>query len=198
MKKMILMLPLLFSFSVFANTQKDQKLTVIPALSKIEWKGTKLNGDFHAGDVTIKSGAVTLAGDLIKSGEIIIDMDSMTVTDIPKEKEENGKLLGHLKNEDFFNVKKFNTAKLNIKSSKVVKPSELEVTGDLTIKNITKPVVFTLNLSKQDKKTVAKGKMVVDRTEFDIKYGSKKFFTDLVVNRVINNEFELSFTVLAE
>ena len=54
------------------------------------------------------------------------------------------RLEGHLRSDDFFSVDKHNQAKLTINSSKKTSNISYELSGDLTIKDITHPIVFTL------------------------------------------------------
>jgi polyisoprenoid-binding protein YceI len=96
------------------------------------------------------------------------------------------KLVGHLKSDDFFGVEKFPTSELIITESAPFKNNEATVTGKLTIKGITHPVTF---------KAVKVGTgytalITVDRTKYDIKYGSGKFF-DSLGDKMIYDEFTL-------
>ena len=64
------------------------------------------------------------------------------------------------------------------------------VTADLTIKGITKPVTFDITVNGNTATTTFN----VDRTKYDIKYGSKSFF-DSIGDKAINDEFELKVTL---
>src|SRR5690606_30335434 len=97
----------------------------------------------------VKSGKITVNGDQITAGEVVVDMNSLTSTDIT-DPEYNGKFIGHMKSEDFFNTAKYPEAKLVIKSSKKVEKG-LEVKGDMTILGQSKPVTFiATNIKKTD------------------------------------------------
>lgn len=183
----------IISLSVVAHAD-IQKLELNPKQSQINWKADKEIGSFHTGTVALKSGEVVFNKDQLSGGTIVIDMNSIAVTDIPVSDANNKKLVGHLVSDDFFNVKKNQEAKLVIKNTKQISPNKLEVVGDLTIKDVTKPVKFPVEYSRNGKSYSAKGKIVVDRTQFGIKYGSKNFFK-LAADRIIKNEFELDFAV---
>jgi polyisoprenoid-binding protein YceI len=117
-----------------------------------------------------------------------------SITDIDlKDAEYNKKLLNHLKSDDFFNVEKFPTAVLKIKNAKSVEGftgPTYEITADLTIKGKTNEVKFPAMIQTKDGKTTATANITIDRTKWDIKYGSGKFFTGLG-DKVINDEFKL-------
>ena len=165
------------------------------SISEVEWIGNKISGS-HNGKVKIKNGYVLKKDDLLTGGEVIIDMESISVDDI-KHEEWNLSLVQHLKNEDFFDVKKFPTATLKILSSqkssiKDKLNSNIEILGELTIKNITNKI--PMNLYIDFEKNISKGELIIDRTKWDIKYGSSSFFDNLG-DRAIYNDFILKFNL---
>ncbi|MEN9639633.1 MAG: hypothetical protein RLZZ262_1502, partial [Bacteroidota bacterium] len=108
------------------------------AESSIKWTGTKkIGGKKHTGTIAVKSGNLAYDGTNITGGEIVIDMRSLANTDLTGDSK--GKLEGHLKSDDFFAVEKHPEARFVVKSAKSKGGSAFEVTGDLTIKGITKP-----------------------------------------------------------
>lgn len=155
--------------------------------SSIKWVGKKVTGQ-HDGTVNFKDGALTWKGKAITGGSFTIDMNSINVTDL-KAGEGKEKLEGHLKNDDFFATDKFPTA--TIKFTKVAAKGNgvYGVTADLTIKGITKPVAFDL---KTNGKT-ATANFNVDRTKYDVRYGSNSFFN--LGDRAINDEFEVAVSL---
>jgi len=112
-------------------------------------------------------------------------MTSVTSTDLTGEYQ--GKLNGHLKADDFFGTDKFPTAKLVIKTIGEKSANVYTATADLTIKGITKPVTFDITVAGNTATTAFK----VDRTKYDIKYGSGSFFEGLG-DKTISDEFELT------
>lgn len=160
--------------------------------SVVTWKGTKPTGA-HNGTVALKGGNLEVEGNTVKGGNFIIDMNSINTLDL---KAGDGKedLDGHLKNEDFFNVAKYPTAKFVITSVEE-KDGKLAVTGNLTVKETTKSITIPATVSTTDGVTTFKSdKFNVNRTEFDIKYKSKSFFNDLK-NKFIDDLIEFSFDV---
>src|SRR5690606_22867425 len=125
-------------------------------------------------------------------------MTSIIVEDL-KDPEYNGKLVGHLKSDDFFSVDKFPVATFKITS---VKPTNKnlgthEVTGNLTIKGITHAVKFPATIEFKDGLATAKGKLKVDRTKYNIRYGSGKFFENLG-DKMIDDNFEIELNVISK
>lgn len=184
MKFRILFATLLFSGVAFAKpVNVDTKKSVI------NWVGKKVTGQ-HNGRLWLKSGSVDMDKNNIKGGTFVIDMTSIKDDDL-KDPEYNAKLTGHLKSDDFFGVQKYPTSTFKITSVKPISSGGThEITGDLTIKGITKSISFPAQVDIKGAKATAKGKIKVDRTQFDVKYGSGKFFENLG-DKMINDEFEL-------
>jgi len=167
------------SISVNAQTKKIDVKT-----STIKWVGKKVTRE-HSGTVNFKDGAVVFKGKKLTGGSFTVDMTSLTSTDLTGEYQ--GKLNGHLKADDFFGTEKFPTAKLVFKTIGAKTTDVYIVTADLTIKGITKPVTFDVAVSGNSATTAFK----VDRTKYDIKYGSGNFFEGLG-DKTINDDFELA------
>jgi polyisoprenoid-binding protein YceI len=123
-----------------------------------------------------------------------IDMTSLSNKDV-SDAGMNAKLVGHLKSDDFFSVEKHPVSSLKI--TKVEKKAgKTMITGDLTIKGITKPVTFPADVKVEKNSVKAKGEVKVDRTNYDIKFRSVKFFSD-IGDKVINDEFKVGFDISA-
>ncbi len=189
MKKTVLSiaLALVFGFSATATTPIDgEKKEVNVAQSTVTWKGYKVTGS-HEGKINLKSGFLMMEGKTLTGGEFVVDMTSITNTDMTAG---NGKekLEGHSKSDDFFGVANHPTAKLVFTSVKAFDKNakSYSVSGDLTIKGITKPV--TLVVSMFENKATATIK--VDRSKFDVRYGSGSFFDDLG-DKAIYDDFDL-------
>lgn len=166
----------------FTNIE-DGTVEVKVDKSTVTWKGYKVTGS-HKGKIALKEGTLTFKEGKLTGGEFVIDMATIENTDM--EGEYKTKLEGHLKSEDFFGVEKYPTALLTFKNVKSTGKNSYEVVGDLTIKDITKPVTF--ELSVYGNKATANVK--IDRTKFDVRYGSTSFFDDLQ-DKAIYDEFDL-------
>ena len=154
--------------------------------SKVNWKGYKVTGQ-HEGTINLKSGTLTFDGETLTGGSFVMDMPSISTTDLKGEYK--GKLDGHLKADDFFGVETHKTAALVFTS--VTKNGETyRVVGDLTIKDITNEITFELAVSENTASTT----LQVDRTKYGIKYGSASFF-DGLKDKAIYNEFDLTVSL---
>ena len=178
-------------------------LVVLPSMtfeisqdkSIIKWKGSKSTGSYHDGNILIENGTINIDENAILNGEIIIDMNSITCTDI-EDKNSNQYLVEHLKNEDFFSVSTFPIASLKLINVKKKKNDEYLITADLTIKEQTHPIDFIANIKINKDAAIAIGKINIDRSKYNIKYKSKTWYPDLG-DRFINDIFELYFNLVA-
>lgn len=156
--------------------------------SVVSWTAWKVTGE-HSGTVNVKEGSLEFADGQLTGGNFVLDMTSINNTDM--EGGMKAKLEGHLKSPDFFNVKEHPTSSFTI--TKVVsrgKAGEYKISGDLTIKGITKPIKFNTMIEQDKKSATANAKITVDRSEFDVRYGSGSFFDNLG-DKTIYDEFEL-------
>lgn len=188
MKKSIILSALFLvgiSFMSFAHEPitEPQTKEVNTAKSVINWKGYKVTGS-HYGTVKIKSGKLDMQDGKLSGGTIVVDMASITCQDL--EGEWNQKLVGHLKSDDFFGVETYPTATFKIQRAVEAGAGEYIVTGDLTIKNKTNPIKFTANL----KDGMATANVTIDRSKYDVRYGSGSFFDNLG-DKTIYDDFEL-------
>ncbi len=172
---------------------KAEIYKVDTSTSKVIWEGSKIIGK-HQGELKIKTGSLTVEKGALKSGTIEIDMATLTNKDIT-DPGSNAKLVGHLKSDDFFSAEKHPTARLEI--TKVEdKAGKATVTGNLTIKGITKPIQFPANFKTEGRALKASGRVTVDRTLYDIKYRSSKFFSD-IGDKVIHDTFTVDFDLIS-
>lgn len=183
MKKTVnstLILAIAFGSMAFTTPVKKE---INSAKSSIEWKGEKVLGA-HTGTIDLKEGYLEMDASGITGGKFVVDMTSIIVTDL--EGGSKGKLEGHLKSDDFFGVKSYPTATLEITSAtKTV--SGYDVSANITIKGVTEPVTFVLNNNEDGSMSTD---LVLDRTKFGVRYGSGSFFDNLGDN-TISDEFKL-------
>jgi polyisoprenoid-binding protein YceI len=165
--------------TVSAQTTKK----VDAAGSQIVWTGKKVTGE-HKGTINLKEGSLVFKGQKLVGGNFTVDMTTISTTDLTGEWKD--KLDGHLKNEDFFSTAKFPSSKLEFKLIADNGNGNYTVVGDLTIKEIKNSIKFTI-LVKDNTATTS---LKIDRTKFDIKYGSGNFFENLG-DKTIADEFEL-------
>ncbi|MCE9624741.1 MAG: YceI family protein [Deltaproteobacteria bacterium] len=183
MKRLALAFALLIAFPILASAEVYQ---LDLQQSQIAWVGKKVTGQ-HNGMVSLKSGQVTLDGQKITGGEFAVDMKTIKVLDLPDGP--NQKLTNHLFSEDFFSVEKNPESQFKITAIKDLGKNQVSITGDLTIKGIKKPVTFPATLSFQGDTIQADGTLKLDRTQWDIRYGSGKFFQGLG-DKLISDSFQ--------
>lgn len=189
MKTLVAAVIALSTVGAFAQTYN-----VEPSKSQITYVGKKVTGE-HTGNVTIKSGSITLKGEEITAGEFVADMNTLTSTDLT-DQEYNNKYVTHMKSPDFFDTAKYPTASLKIKSSKKTAKG-LEVKGDLTMIGQTKPVSFIVtDIKKTDSTFSGKANLALNRTLWGLKYGSNSFFKGLG-DKAIHDEFTLAVEIAA-
>jgi len=174
------------------NGEKDLAINV--KVSNVDWIGKKVTGQ-HTGTINIKNGSLKLSNGILSGGKIVIDMTSIANTDM--EGEWSDKLVGHLNSPDFFDTKNHSTTTLEITSAKIIEGNKFTIIGNLTIKGINKPIEFPATIEMKDGKLAAYAEVKVDRTLYDIKYGSGKFFEGLGDN-MIDDEFIIKFKIAAE
>ena len=174
-----------------ATTVNNLDLTT----SLMTWKGTKPTGS-HDGTVAFKSGGMVVEDNVLKSGEFVIDMN--TIKNLYMEGSDGaGKIEKHLKAPDFFDVGVYPTSKFVITSVLEVE-GRLAVTGNLTIKDVTKNITIPATISTTDGKTTFKSEVFnIDRADFNVKYGSKRWIEGLK-DKFIDDLVEMSFTVVTK
>lgn len=190
----ILALAALSTTAAFAG-KVNGKFVVNSSQSTLNWKGEKVTGE-HSGTVQIAGGELTVVNDQFKAGTFTINMSSITVTDI-KDPGTNAKLLGHLKSDDFFSTAKHTTSTFVVTSiAPTGQAGNYVVKGNLTIKGITQAIEFPASIVINGKNLMATATIKVDRTKFDIKYGSKSFF-ESIGDKAIYDEFTMDLKLVA-
>ena len=167
MKRALLFLTISGLFLI--NVGAQNKLTADTAATKLLWLGEKVTGQ-HTGTIKLKSGWLIMQDSKIVSGEFLIDMTTL------RESENNAMLMGHLKSDD--------------KGTGVV-------SGSLTIKEITNPIEFKATMQKKDDGTWFFANIAVDRTKYNIRYGSGSFFDNLG-DKTVYDEFNLKVNLLVK
>ena len=163
--------------------------------SEMTWKGTKPTGS-HNGTVSFTSGGMVIENGVLKEGEFVIDMSTIKNIDMAGS-EGAGKIEKHLKAPDFFDVTLYPTSKFVITSVLEVE-GNLAVTGNLTIKDVTKSITIPASVSTEDGVTTFKSELFnIDRADFNVKYGSKRWIEGLK-DKFIDDLVEMSFTVVTK
>ncbi len=189
MKFLLLVAGFVFSSSfLLASGSEPSVKSINVTTSTIGWKAAKVTGT-HEGTIKFKSGSLKFEGDMLIGGELVVDMNTIDCMDLKGGGKT--KLEGHLKSDDFFGVANHPTA--TIKFTKVNsrgKTGEYKITANITIKNTTKEIKFNANLNAG----VGTAGIKLDRSDFDIRYGSGSFFDNLG-DKTIYDDFDLSVSV---
>lgn len=165
------------------------------AASTVQWFGSKPVGSSESGVVAISEGQLTFAGSELVEGMMVIDMTSIESTDLSGNMK--NMLEDHLKSDEFFGVETYPTATLVLKSAE---PTDVEnqytVVADLTIKETTDEITFVTDVVVGDGTIEATAEIVIDRSIYDVRYGSGSFFSNLG-DDLISDEMELTVSLVA-
>ena len=174
----------------FASVAAPKVVNVNKSASSVAWLAKKVTGE-HNGTVGISAGALNVDGNKLIGGNFTIDLKSIKDLDIT-DPGYNQKFIGHITSGDFFEVEKFPTATFVI-----TKVAGNQVTGNLTVKGITKSITFPAEIAVKGGKVSAKANITIDRTDFNIRYGSKKFF-ESIGDKAIYDDFALTVSLVSE
>ena len=167
--------------------------------SRIEWTGRNLFSAHH-GTLKLQDGEIELRGGRPTRAAFTIDMDSIDDSDIA-DPEMREVLISHLKSDDFFDVEKYPTGHFELSKIAEIPNAPLgtpkcEVSGALTLKDVTKEIAFPAILAVTPDGTLAADAHVhFDRTQWNVVYGSGKFFQKLgkhLVNDVVTLVLKLT------
>lgn len=169
--------------------------------SKIEWKGFKPTGT-HNGTIAIKNGEINANDDVVVSGNFVIDMTTITSLDLEGKKKAD--LESHLKGTvegkegDFFNVTKYPEATFEITNMKSLDDGNYNLSGNLMIKGVNNNITFPVTSTTEGDTLVLKSDtFTIDRTKWNVNYGSKSIFDNLG-DAFVNDMTELKITVQAK
>ena len=175
---------------------KVGKYDVLPSVSSVEWIGKELSTKTHTGTLGISSGYVEIDQEKRIKGEVVIDMQTLVVTDLSGRSKEV--LEGHLKSDDFFGTNIFPKATLSFQSNGFIKKAnQIDFQGDLIIKDISNKIDFSATVLDNSEKLKALAKMTFDRSKYNVRYRSGTFFDDLG-DKLILNDIDVDVLIVAE
>lgn len=190
---------LAIALGAFANTEDGTTRYKVDAnSSSITWHATKVTGE-HMGTVDVANGYLSVTDGELVAANIIANMETIRCTDL--EGEWGDKLVGHLNSDDFFNVSEHKTSSFTLRNIEALNAPKGDathtVTGDFTIRGITKSITFEAKVSDNAGKLSIEGSVILDRSQFDVKYGSGSFFDNLGDN-LIHDNFTVGFNLVAD
>jgi polyisoprenoid-binding protein YceI len=173
----------------------NEKFVVIdPKESVVTWRGYNLNDlNSQTGYVYISKGELLIEDAELMGGTVEVDMN--TIED--KNHGRDNKLVNHLKDPDFFEVEKFPFSTIVFTRVKSINVNDKEITANLTIKGITNAVTFPAKMEINDGIVKANGRLVIDRTLWDVRYKSGKFYADLA-NQTMSDSIEFQMKIVAK
>ena len=164
----------------------DTKETVVT------WKGSSPMGS-HTGYIYVSQGELMIENGQLVGGTVEVDMSTIEGDD----HRSDNNLINHLKDPDFFDVKRFPLSTIAITRVASINVEDKEITGNLIIKGITHPVTFPVKMEVKDGIVKASGKLVIDRTKWDVRYKSGKFFDNLK-DQAIADDIEFNIKIVAK
>jgi polyisoprenoid-binding protein YceI len=181
-----------------AATATGQTFSVDTTASRVRFTGNGV-GKNHPGIFRLSSGTVAINDNQITGGQFAININSMQM-------EEQGEMFqtqlrGHLLNGDFFDAEKFGTAKFEITKiepykanstdTSIISGANFSVSGNLTLKNVTKNITFPAKVDLDGNTLKAKANFDIDRTQWQMNYGNDKTLKDKFISETVNIELDL-------
>ena len=192
--------PFLFSAFSLIFSPGESIYSINKSKSKVNWMGYSLfSFGEHFGSIDIQDGSLNVSNGNLVGGKVLIDMN--TIHTLDKGFEEKDGLADHLKSADFFEVSKFPTAILEITAVAPIKDASpndpnVDVTGFLTLKGIRQQITFPTTLHIDGSQLTAKARFKIDRTKWNVKYNSGKYFDD-IGDSTISDAIGISFEIVA-
>ncbi len=167
--------------------------------SQLAWEGRRIVAGGHDGVLGIKKGEFYVFDGELLGGEVVVDMQQIVVLDI-EDPENNARLKGHLESDDFFAVEKYPEARFEITSAEELQENDNGYThrifGNMTIRGITHGIAFNGNIELGEDRLVSFSDFDLDRTRWNVRFGSGRFFDDLG-DRAISDNFNLKLDIVA-
>ncbi len=170
--------------------------------SYINWKASKYGGK-HNGQLFFNSGSIVFTDTVLTSLSFTVDMASLICSDIQDEGK-NKQLVDHLQSADFFDVE--NHPMATFTSTDIIPygkdsekgPTAFKLLGEMTVKGIAQPMKLRANVYIYPGSSIsATAKFILDRSDFDIKYGSGSFFDNLG-DKIIHDEIDMYVSLVAQ
>jgi rhodanese-related sulfurtransferase/polyisoprenoid-binding protein YceI len=171
------------------------------AESRIEWIGRNLLNK-HYGQIALSAGKLRFDQGQLASGEFTFDIRSITCENL-KGDSLHDVLINHLLSDDFFDAERYPEARFIITGTQPITGAtpgspNLSVRGELNLKNLSRPVEFVATSGLTDEgKPAAQAAFAIDRTLWNVLYGSGKYFRNLGAH-LVNDLIEIQLRVLTK
>lgn len=167
--------------------------------SSVTWTARKkvIQNYIDAGSLAPMRGMLVIdEEEHLTEGEVTVDVASLEVTETGVGGGFSG-LARDLLSDRFLGVESFPEAAFVTTGIESGRKNSFEISGDLTIKGVTQPVVLTATVNPISLETIVlSGDLTIDRTDYGITFGSDRFFDDLG-DRVIDDMVDLSISLQA-
>ena len=173
----------------------QEKYSIDTNESSIKWTGEKFAG-IHYGKINIIEGVLLLMNRKITGGHFVVDMTSIEIDDLEKDKWYD-KFLKHLNSESFFDTEKHTKSYLSINKTKVLTDSTSKIFATLEIKEIKNNIEFIASYSFKNDAIHAKTKLIIDRKKYNIGYGDENIF-DKIGDGFLYDEFSLEINIISK
>lgn len=191
MKKCLILTVLLLSWGA---TALAETYLLDTDKSIIQWRAKEVTGE-RFGTVKFDEGKVEFEGENLTAGKFSVNMGSIEVlNEMPSKFKQM--LTEDLKSSNFFDVEKYPISEFTVTKVKETAGNQREISGNLTIKGITQPITFPVQIRSENGMRIAEGKVTLDRIQWDIRYRSGKFFKDLG-DKLIYDDFEIKLSLWA-
>lgn len=187
------MIKALILFAALLGTDAKENYKVSTEESTVKWIGKKVTGQ-HNGVISLKGGRLEMEDDQLVGGLFTIDMSTINVQDLSGDSK--GNLEGHLKSDDFFGVETYPTATFVITKAVPQGPGKYKIVGNITIKGKTEEIQFPAEVDTKNGQIIANATLSIDRSKFDVRYGSGSFFDNLG-DKTIYDNFDLTISLVA-
>ena len=171
----------------------DGWLEIDAAESRVEWVGRNLLNK-HYGRIELKNGKLRFDQGHLVGGEFTLDMRAIKCQDLAGDPLHDV-LIAHLMSHDFLDVELYPEARFVIEATDRVPGAtpgapNLAVRGKLTLKDVSRALEFVASTGlTTEGKAAAQSAFAIDRTQWNVLYGSGKYFRHLgghLVNDLID------------
>jgi len=170
--------------------------SVVVDRTELSWIGKEISTKIHTGTLNLIDGTIQIIDENTINGNITIDMGSINVTDLQGRAKEM--LEGHLRSADFFEVENYPNATLSFKSKTYNKlKNQIDFEGQLTIKDISNPILFSATLLESSPYLRAKSILSFDRSKYDVRFRSGSFFENLG-DKLILDDIDVNIMLVTE
>ncbi|MCB0364492.1 MAG: polyisoprenoid-binding protein [Bdellovibrionaceae bacterium] len=165
---------LLISLSALAVPgETAQRFKLDPGHTQVLFKINHLGFSYTYGMFSDIKGEFSIDDKDVGKSQVAVEIATASINTLNKDRDD------HLRKADFFDAKKFKS--ITFKSTKVGKSGEnqYEVTGDLSLHGVTKPITFVFNRLKTGKdpwgkmRTGGMATFTLKRTDFGMNYMAK-------------------------